>query len=342
MPLAFLHNIVILVEIRVELIYNNVQKKGVNMSRRVRGKRKRISFEAFLFIFLIIVVTIVFIFLHKNKDNNVVQTSTSNIINVDENTFDDSEKEEKAVIEEKNEVIQEANTIDLTKLSESEKMGNEGLPIIMYHFFYDKSKGETAKDGNWLEVSVFEDHLKYLTENNYYFPTWEQVADFVEGKGNLPKKSIVLTVDDGEDSFFDVALPIVKKYDVKVTEFLVTSWNGWYKNDYPAKQMTYQSHSHDMHKGGANGKGAIVNWSYSEILEDLKWSRGVLGDECIAFCYPFGHYNDTAKKAVKEAGYRVAVTTEGGRAKKGNDPYALPRVRTSSGTTLEIFKGLVE
>ena len=309
----------------------------------MKGKRKKnnggINKELFLFVALLAVLAIVFLVTSTKKDT--VKTSSVSL----ENNELVTEQEETNIIEEKDKI--EANqtkesSIDLTNLPEDQKLGSNGLPILMYHFFYDKSKGETAKDGNWLEISTFEDHLKYLTENDFFFPTWEQVADYVEGKIDLPKKSVVLTVDDGEDSFFEVALPVVKKYDVKVTEFLVTSWNGWYKDDYPAKQMSYQSHSRDMHKGGANGKGAIVNWSYSEILEDLKESRDSLGDECIAFCYPFGHYNDNAQKAVKEAGYRVAVTTEGGRAKKGSNPYALPRVRTSSGTTLEVFKGLVE
>lgn len=309
------------------------------MSRR--RKNGKINKELILFMILIIAVGLLVVFLNRpNKTSETVNANTENVMVEAKAEESNNKTEEKNNETSKNE-SKEENAIDLSKLEESEKLGSDGLPILMYHFFYDKSKGETAKDGNWLEVSVFEEHLKYLTENNFYFPTWEQVADYVNGKTDLPKKSVVLTVDDGEDSFFNVALPVIEKYDVKITEFLVTSWNGWYKNDYPAKQVSYQSHSDSMHKAGANGKGAMVNWSYNEILADLKTSREVLGEECIAYCYPFGHYNDTAKKAVKDAGFKVAFTTEGGRVKKGTDPYLLPRVRTSSSTTLEVFKKLV-
>ena len=291
-----------------------------------------------LFSILLITIAIVVFFMYKGKDGGKTETASTNLL-AEEN---EAVEEENEIVVEKEEQEEEAeNTIDLSKLSEDEKLGSEGLPVLMYHFFYDKSKGQTAKDGNWLEVSIFEDHLKYLSENGFYFPTWQEVADYVNQKTDLPKKSVVLTVDDGEDSFFEVAYPVVQKYNVKVTEFLVTSWNGWYMNDYPAKQMVYQSHSEDMHKAGANGKGAMVNWSYSQIVEDLKTSKETLGgDKCITFCYPFGHYNDTAIKALKDTGYKLAFTTEGGRVKPGANPYALPRVRTSSSTTLEKLKGL--
>lgn len=303
-----------------------------------KGIKGEVSKELVLFIILIIVIGGVIFWVNrsdKTTDTSAKETTTEEV--QDENG--ESEKVEGEAPKEETE--KEENEVDFSKLSDSEKLGSDGLPILMYHFFYDKTKGETAKDGNWLEVATFEEHLNYLEENDFYFPTWQQVADYVNGKIDLPKKSVVLTVDDGEESFFKVALPVIEKYDIKLTQFLVTSWNGWFKNDYPAKQVTYQSHSDNMHKAGADGRGAIVNWSYSEVLNDLKTSRSVLGDECIAFCYPFGHYNDNAKKAVKEAGFKIAVTTEGGRAKKGSDPYALPRVRTSSSTTLEVFKGLV-
>lgn len=304
----------------------------------LRSNSGRINTNIILFIILIIVIALVVFFINKKDDSlktvnaNVFAEANANV------ELEEQEGEEKQNIVENR---KEENIIDLNSLSESEKLGSDGLPVLMYHFFYDKTKGETAKDGNWLDVSIFEQHLEYLEENNFYFPTWDQVADYVEGKTYLPKKSVVLTVDDGDESFFTTALPVLEKHNVKMTEFLVTSWNGWYKDDYPSKNVSYQSHSNDMHKAGANGKGAMVNWSYNDVLKDLITSREVLGEQCIAYCYPFGHYNDTAKKAVKDSGFRVAFTTEGGRVKKGTDPLLLPRVRTSSSTTLEVFKKLV-
>ena len=303
------------------------------MNKR-RKNRKRLN-KLKLLIFVIFIIALVFIF--KPKSNNI---KTSNeTVNIDNSQTLSNDNQTNTSNEESNTI---GKKVDLTNLKEDEKLGKSGLPVLMYHFFYDKSKGETAQDGNWIEITDFENHLKYLTENDYYFPTWEEVSDYIDGKVDLPKKSIVLTVDDGDESFFNVALPVIKKYDVRGTEFLITSWNGWRKNSDPAKQMSYQSHSDSMHQAGSNGKCVMLSWDYDKVVNDCKTSREILGDECITFCYPCGDYNERAKKALKESGFKLAFTTEAGRVKPGADKYALPRVRTTTKTTVEVLKSLLK
>ena len=307
------------------------------MPKRKKKNSKKIRY---ILIFIILILFLIIFFKNRrNLDNIINENIVDNVNNL--NTV---ESQNRSNLDEdiNNNNTDKTKEINFNDLQDSEKLASKGLPVLMYHFFYDKSIGESAKDGNWLEVRDFENHIKYLTENDYYFPTWQQVEDYIDGKTALPKKSIVLTVDDGEESFFKVALPVIEKYDISITEFLVTSWNGWFKNDYPAKQVSYQSHSDSMHKAGSNGKGVMLSWSYDKILDDCKQSRSVLGDEAIAFCYPFGQYNETSKKAVKDAGFKLAFTTEGGRVKVGADKFALPRVRTSTKTNLENFKKLIE
>lgn len=213
-----------------------------------------------------------------------------------------------------------------------------GLPVLMYHFFYDKNVS-SGKDNNYMEISDFEDQIKYLTDNDFYFPTWQEVEDYIDGKINLPSKSVVITVDDGDDSFFELAVPIIQKYNAKATSFVITSWYGYRANNKQAN-ISYQSHSDCMHEG-ANGKGVMLSWSYDKILEDVKQSSQTLGGSTV-FCYPFGHYNDLAKKVLKDAGYRLAFTTEGGRVYKGSNKFALPRVRMSKGVSLSTFASMVQ
>lgn len=194
-----------------------------------------------------------------------------------------------------------------TKVNTSKR----GLPVLMYHFFYDKSKGEKGTDNNFMEVSAFEEQMKYLADNNYYFPSWSEVEAYVNGTKTLPEKSVVITIDDGAASFVKYAIPIIEKYNVKATSFVVTSWNGnTLPKQYKSSHLNFQSHSHDMHRAGSNGKGRIVNLSYKDALEDVTKSKNIIGN-CTVFCYPFGHYNDTAKKVLKDAGYTLAFTTQG-------------------------------
>ena len=182
--------------------------------------------------------------------------------------------------------------------------------------------------------------MKYLAENDFYFPTWEQVENYIDGKQELPEKSIVITVDDGDPSFFELAVPIIQKYKIPTTSFVITYWYGNRAND-KQEYVSYQSHSYDMHKAGSNGKGVMLSWDYDKIRDDILLSRDVLGGADI-FCYPFGQYNDLDIKVLKENGYKLAFTTKGGRVKKGSSKYELPRVRISGNTSISEFMKKVE
>lgn len=251
----------------------------------------------------------------------------------------------------KNEVEEEIKTEELTKTEEAQSelkeklktgkyLSDEGLPVLMYHFFYDRSKGETAKDGNWIEISDFEAQVKYLAENDFYFPTWQEVEDYIDEKTELPEKSVVITVDDGDPTFFDLAVPIIQKYNVQATSFVVAYWYGD-RAENKEQNISYQSHSYDMHKVGSNGKGAMLSLSNDKIKEDLKLSSDVLGGATI-FCYPFGHYNENCFKVLKDSGFKLAFTVEGGRVTKKANKYKLPRVRISGNTSMSEFAKKVQ
>ena len=214
-----------------------------------------------------------------------------------------------------------------------------GLPVLMYHFFYDKNSGETGKDSNYMEIHDFEDQLKYLSDNNYYFPTWTEVKNYVDGKSCLPEHSVVITVDDGDKSFFELAVPVIEKYNVKVTSFVVTSWienSDYLKNYSSSGKIIFQSHSNAMHESGNNGKGKFLSISEKDALEDLNTSKSFIGNPTV-FCYPFGHYNDKCVEILKKAGFELAFTTEYARTRPGQNPYELGRIRMSKGDSLKSF-----
>lgn len=213
----------------------------------------------------------------------------------------------------------------------------KGLPVLMYHFFYDKNTG-TGADNNWMEISDFEEQIKYLTENNFYFPSWEEVEEYIDGKISLPDKSVVITADDGDASFFELAVPIIQKYNAKATTFVITSWYGG-RAENKESNISYQSHSFDMHQG-AGGKGVMLSWADEKVKNDLETSSKILGGATV-FCYPFGHYNAKCKQLLKDTGYKLAFTTEGGRVYRGSDKYALPRVRMSRGVSIKSFMSMV-
>lgn len=219
--------------------------------------------------------------------------------------------------------MQEIRNLEIqNRIKEYGKQEN-GVPVLMYHFFYDETAGKIDTDNNFIEISKFEQHLKYLKENDYFFPTFEELAHFINGEIELPNKSVILTVDDGNVTFFALAAPLIEQYEIPVTSFAITSQCDLiYESDY----ISFESHTHDMHKAGQNGKGLLVNVSYQKAYQDIEQSIDILNSK-EAFCYPFGHYNDISKQVLNDIGYKVAFTTQYGRVKVGMDPFELPRIR---------------
>lgn len=220
-----------------------------------------------------------------------------------------------------------------------------GLAICMYHYIYDKNNPPKEKlNNNYIEVHALEEELKYLTENNYYFPTWSEVRQYVDGELLLPKKASYFLFDDGTYNFLDLGVPLFEKYKIPVTSFLIGTKEGEKKvKKYASEYMTFQSHSYNMHRGGGNiGHGGIFPaLSHDEAVNDLEKSIQLTGNND-AFAYPFGDYTDSCVKAVKDAGFKCAVTTEYGRVKPGDQPLLLPRIRMLKDQSLKSFINLVE
>ena len=233
---------------------------------------------------------------------------------------------------------------DTSKVTTKKGTG-EGVPILMYHYFYDEEAGETGADSNWMEIHDFEKQLKYLSDNNYYYPTWQELRDFVDGKITLPSKSVIITMDDGHKSVFNLALPLLEKYKVKATSFIITSKPSAknvkkYANH---EYLEFQSHTHNMHQGGCSGGhgGLFRCINYDKGLADLQSSIDYLGTND-ALAYPYGDVTANVLKITKAAKFKVGVTTKWGYAKKGADPYQLPRIRMYKGIALSTFKSNVK
>lgn len=237
-------------------------------------------------------------------------------------------------------VARRINVISNTELD------TPGLPICMYHYVYDENNPPEKlqqKYKNYIEQKDLAEEFNYLKTEGYYFPTWDEVRAYIDGKLILPEKSIVICFDDAAQDFLDYGIPVIEECQVPVTCFIVTKWSGEEKiRKYDSEYVTYQSHSHDMHKGGGNvGHGGILTaLSREAVLEDLRKSIEICGNGD-AFAYPYGDYTDASRGYVEEAGFDCAVTTVYGKAYPGMDPMLLPRVRMNNDQTMAQFISMV-
>lgn len=308
------------------------RKKRLN----ARGKRKLLIRRMILCLFILIIFAIgIFIWKTFAKDDAPAEPAEEPVVGQEDLTIEQTEAEESTVEE-------DIRTVKNTATEEHHK--TNGLAICMYHYVYDKNNPPEDLNNNYIEVSALEEELQYLIDNEYFFPTWEEVRQYVDGELLLPEKSVVLTFDDASADFLELGVPLFNEYKIPVTSFMITSWGGaekvaQYKSDY----VTFQSHSHDMHRGGGSiGHGGIFTaLSHEDAVADLTKSAEICGHGD-AFAYPFGDYSDSCIEALKAAGFLCGVTTEYGRANPGDDPYVLPRVRMLEGQSLASFISAIE
>ncbi len=209
------------------------------------------------------------------------------------------------------------------------------LPIVMYH---QLTKSESRAGKYVLTVEQFEKDLQFLKRNGYETVSVNQLLAFSEGKDDLPEKAIMITFDDGCETLYSYALPLLKEYGFNAVGFAVGALADSYTelddhnlnysclNWAEIKEMCdgvivdIQSHSYDLHKNTAERSGAKKKYSetfeqYSEFLsaDAAKMKEKMIenvGKSPIAFAYPFGSYSTESAEILAECGIRMALTCE--------------------------------
>ncbi|MET0780284.1 MAG: xylanase, partial [Microbacterium sp.] len=149
------------------------------------------------------------------------------------------------------------------------------IPIMMYHQFTTRPEGEDGwLRGNYAYIGDFDAHMNHIATGGFYLPTWDELSAFIDGRLWLPNHSVIITDDDADQTWFDLAAPVVDKYKLLTTSFMITAYR---QDPAPNAYVLRRSHTHDMHQAGANGQGRIVNWTVPEIVADMDASAGILG-----------------------------------------------------------------
>lgn len=238
--------------------------------------------------------------------------------------------------------------------------GAQTLPVLIYHHLAPASLGQHKTNPMVLTVEAFTAQMDWLRAEGYYTPTLQEVEGFVAGQLELPRNSVLLTFDDGYESNYRYAHPVLCAAGLRAVLYRVGNREPNPDRFDPAKatHLTWpqawemqqsgvwaiENHTFDGHDK-VKGQAPLLLWTGPEIeadlarLDELWRAQGLPAPSSIA--YPFGAHGQTALAAVKKAGLRTGFTTEEGRVKPGMDPHQLPRLAIFPYHSFEQFKRMV-
>ena len=216
------------------------------------------------------------------------------------------------------------------------------IPILMYHAVHVMDPSEASNANLIVAPDNFEAQIKAMVDAGYYFLTPEEAYKaFTENA--LPAKKVVwLTFDDGNEDFYTIAYPILKKYKAKATNNIITGFvkkgnagNLTVKQmkEMMAHGMSFQSHTVNHPDLSATDKAT----QKVELRDSIDFLENKLNTKVNTIAYPSGRYNQTTLDLAKKT-YKLGLTTNEGLASSKDGLLSLNRVRILPTTTA---KGLL-
>lgn len=225
--------------------------------------------------------------------------------------------------------------------SNSESAIASDIAVLNYHYTIDKNseEGTECRQSICMSDTQVDEEIKYLSDNQFYPVTMQDLYLFLTNKIQLPEKSVAITIDDGW--YLTRMIAILEKYKMQGTLYLIGSLAS--PSDYSSNYLEIHSHTWDMHTpgvcSGSHG-GGLLCLDEQTILDDLKKSRESLNNTDI-LCYPFYEYNARTIELVKKAGFKMALGGGYRKAKYGDNIYAVPRFELGNYTTIDEFIKIV-
>lgn len=204
--------------------------------------------------------------------------------------------------------------------------------ILQYHHVSTATPPSTS-----ISPADFRTHMAYLRDNGFHIERLETVLDALQNGTPLPDKTAVLTFDDGYQSVYTDAFPLLREYDWPFTIFVTTglvssnprlyaSWEQLAEMGAGGATLANHSVSHPYmleHLPGEDDSAWLARLEQEIVVAEEELVRHT-GQNHRLFAYPYGEYDPQIQALVTELGY-VGIGQHSGPINATSDFSALPR-----------------
>jgi len=247
------------------------------------------------------------------------------------------------------EIHQQSIPEDVQKTLNEQKLRKEisdgiRVPILMYHYIEYADPNDKTRASLTTSPYTLEMQIKTLKEDGYTFLTAGELSEVLDGKKYLPENPIVLTFDDGYRDFYTYAYPILKKYNAKATQYVISGFLG-NPNHLLVSQLKEISTGNLIEIGAHTVhhiwlKNQNEKTAFNEIYKSKTDLEKIIGKPVVSFAYPYGAFDLSAIEQTKEAGFFTAVSTIPGIMQRQEHRYFLYRLRPGGRTGTELLNWL--
>lgn len=211
-----------------------------------------------------------------------------------------------------------------------------GVHILQYHHVSDSTPAVTS-----ITPEQFEQHLKYLKDNNFNVVDIEQAATWVDEGASIPAKTVVITFDDGYDNVFENAHPILTEYNYPYAVFV----NPDLLEAHPSAYMSWQelktidaegativnhgqTHAHLIRRKDNESEAQWQARMKQDVVSAQQAIDAQLGEQPKYFAYPYGEYSPALEKLLKDWGFK-GFAQHSGAWSQWSPTTAIPRFPAS-------------
>lgn len=212
------------------------------------------------------------------------------------------------------------------------------LTAITYH---DITSDKRKASKYVVHTSELENDFKYIKSHGYTTVLPDDIEKMRTDKSyKIPPKPILITFDDGYESFYRYAYPLLREYNLKAVVSIIGEQTDHFSQEVQTvkrskRHLTWEqiaqmnksgrvyigNHTYNMHKSGEHlrhGVGMMQGETTNEYANHISADIGRLsgeieqhiGTRCNTFAYPYGDRSKESDMILSKLGYKFLFTSD--------------------------------